>query len=106
MLHQELEKEQEIHTFKPKLNSNYKSNTHTIENILTSPDSYMNHVNRIRKRKSSNSKKKEMNTSMSSKKWKPKLTSPNKHNIFSDRLCDSSSSLNVKSLKKVISLII
>lgn len=97
-----MEKENELCTFNPKLNSEYRVETETAQNIILNSNSYLNHVERVRKGITAKSKDRIRPMPGSGCLWKNQLTSPKKHVMYSDKDCKSSSSLNVKSLKKVI----
>jgi len=98
---QDFQKEQEMHTFSPKLNDQYRAETEAAEKVILHSNSYMNYVERLRKGVSARSVNKYKTESCSEIAWKSKLTSPKKHPLFSDKQYESSYCLTVKSLKKV-----
>lgn len=99
MHQQDREKEQELYTFTPKLNDDYRVETETAENVIVNSNSFTNYVDRVRKGILSKSKEKTKLAPGSGNIWKNQLTSPKKHILYSDK--NSDTSLNVKSLKKV-----
>ena len=97
---QDVEKEQELYTYKPKLNDNYYLNTETAEKVILNSNSYLNYVERVRKGVSERSIGKYSTLPGSGNTWKNQLTSPKRHPLYTDKK-ESNGNLNVRSLKKV-----